>query len=95
MSTINATIRSLALLVALAAPALTQSAGPGQMDGRHSMQGTITSLDQKTGWIHVKTEEGTMIVRVPSESLQGVKKGDTVTVDLALKDNGPAKSSKP
>jgi hypothetical protein len=36
-----------------------------------------------------------MIVRVPSESLQGVKKGDTVTVDLALKDNGPAKSSKP
>lgn len=95
MSTINATIRSLALLVALAAPALAQSAGPGQMDGRHSMQGTITSLDQKTGWIHVKTEEGTMIVRVPSESLQGVKKGDTVTVDLALKDNGPAKSSKP
>ena len=35
-----------------------------------------------------------MIVRVPSESLQGVKKGDAVTVDLTLKDNGPAKSSK-
>jgi hypothetical protein len=31
-----------------------------------------------------------MIVHFPPESLQGVKKGDTITVSLALQDNGPA-----
>ena len=59
------------------------------MTGRHSMEGTVTSLDAKKGWVHVKTGEGTMIVHVPPSSLAGLKKGDTVTVDLAIKDNGP------
>ena len=57
-----------------------------------TMQGQITSLDEKKGWVHVKTDEGTMILRVPPESLRNVKKGDTVTVRLALKDTGPAKT---
>lgn len=91
MSTQPATIGALLLLVAAAAPVLAQSAGSDGMTGRHSMQGTITSLDEKKGWIHLKTEEGTMIFRVAPESLQGLKKGDRATVDLALKDNGPAK----
>ena len=64
------------------------SSGMDQMTGRHSMAGTITSLDEKNGWIHLKTEEGTLIMPVPPAALQGVKKGDTVTVNLALKDNG-------
>jgi hypothetical protein len=32
-----------------------------------------------------------MIMHFPPEALQGVKKGDTISVDLAMKDNGPAK----
>jgi hypothetical protein len=94
VNTRNTTIGALALLVAAAAPVLAQSPGTERMTGRHSMQGTITSLDEKKGWIHLKTEEGTMILRVAPESLQGLKKGDRATVDLALKDNGPAKSPK-
>jgi hypothetical protein len=57
------------------------------------MQGEVTSLDAKKGWVHLKTSEGTMIMHFPPEALQGVKKGDTVSVDLAIKDNGPAKPS--
>jgi hypothetical protein len=59
------------------------------MMGRHSMEGTVTRVDAKKGWVHVKTEEGTLIVHVPPDTLQGVKKGDSVTVDLAIRDNGP------
>ncbi|HTK91556.1 MAG TPA: hypothetical protein VL948_15030 [Verrucomicrobiae bacterium] len=92
MKSVNATIASLALLGIMAGPALAQSAGSDEMKGRHAMQGQITSLDEKKGWVHVKTDEGTMILRVPPESLRNVKKGDTVTVRLALKDTGPAKT---
>ena len=62
----------------------------GEMMGRHTMDGQVTSIDAKKGWVHVKTSEGTVIVHFPPESLQGVKKGDTITVSLALQDNGPA-----
>ena len=93
MKSVNATIASLALLGIMAGPALAQSAGSDEMKGRHAMQGQITSLDEKKGWVHVKTDEGTMILRVPPESLRNVKKGDTVTVRLALKDTGPPKTN--
>lgn len=98
MNSRHAALGGLALLAALSGPAMAQtgtnpstgtSSGMEQMAGRHTMQGTITSLDQKKGWIHLKTHEGTLIMQVPPESLQSVKKGDTVMVDLALKDNGP------
>jgi hypothetical protein len=39
----------------------------------------------------VKTSEGTIIVHFPPSELEGVKTGDTIAVDLAMKDNGPAK----
>ncbi len=64
------------------------------MMGRHSMQGEVTSVDAKKGWIHLKTSEGTMIMHFPPEALQDVKKGDTIAVDLALKDNGPKSRSR-
>jgi hypothetical protein len=64
----------------------------GQMIGEHSTQGEITKLDQKQGWVNVKTSEGTMIVKVPPASLQGLKKGDTITVHLAMKSNGQPKA---
>ena len=58
--------------------------------GQHEMEGEITKVDAKKGWVHVKTSEGTMIVHFPPSELQDLRKGDTVTVRLALKDNGPA-----
>jgi len=61
-----------------------------QMVGRHSVEGEVTRVDAKKGWVHVKTPDGTMIVHFPPTDLQSVKKGDKITVSLALKDNGPA-----
>lgn len=61
-----------------------------QMVGRHSVEGEVTRVDAKKGWVHVKTSDGTMIVHFPPADLQTLKKGDRITVSLALKDNGPA-----
>lgn len=77
------------LVLCVTGSGLAQSSGSDQMTGRHSMQGEVTSLDAKKGWIHLKTAEGTMILHFPPETLQGVKKGDRISVTLALKDNGP------
>jgi hypothetical protein len=103
MNTTHAAIAGLALLTAVGGPAMAQtgtapSSGTRQPVGadavseRHSMGGTITRLDEKKGWIHLETDAGTLIVRVPPTSLQGLKTGDTVVLHLALKDNGPARS---
>ena len=61
-----------------------------KMVGRHSVEGEVTKVDAKKGWVHVKTSDGTMIVHFPPTDLQTLKKGDRITVSLALKDNGPA-----
>jgi hypothetical protein len=71
---------------------LTASAqsADAKMAGQHEMEGRVTKVDAKKGWVHVKTDEGTMIVHFPPSDLQDLRTGDTVTVRLALKDNGPA-----
>jgi hypothetical protein len=33
------------------------------------MEGKVTSFDAKKGWVHVKTQEGTMIVHFPPSAL--------------------------
>jgi hypothetical protein len=93
---------SAAFAAALAAVTLATGAGSAlaqspanQMTGRHSMQGTVTSVDAKKGWIHVKTDEGTVIAYFPPANLQSIKKGDMVTLELAMKDNGAANPKKP
>ena len=64
----------------------------GDMMGHHTMDGQVTKVDAKKGWIDVKTSEGSMKLHFPPEALASVKKGDSVTVELGLKDNGPAPS---
>jgi hypothetical protein len=78
-----------ALLVSGSGLASAQNSAD-QMMGRHSVEGEVTRVDAKKGWVHVKTSDGTMIVHFPPTDLQTVKKGDRITVSLALKDNGPA-----
>ena len=82
---------------AIAAALLTSGTGAAlaqtpadKMVGRHSVEGEVTKVDAKKGWVHVKTSDGTMIVHFPPTDLQTLKKGDRITVSLALKDNGPA-----
>jgi hypothetical protein len=62
--------------------------------GRHTMTGEVTSVTPDKGRLIVKTPEGRMLLHFPSSALQNVKKGDSVTVELALKDNGPAPKTK-
>jgi hypothetical protein len=63
----------------------------GDMD-RHTMDGQVTKVDAKKGWIDVKTADGSMKLLFPPEALANVKKGDSVSIELGLKDNGPAPS---
>lgn len=65
----------------------------GEMAGRHTMDGEVTKVDSKKGWIDVRTSEGSMKLHFPPAALANVKKGDSVTVELGLKDNGPAKKT--
>jgi hypothetical protein len=66
----------------------------GEMMGHHTMEGQVTKVDAKKGWIDVKTPEGSMKLHFPPEALANVKTGDSVSVELGLKDNGPAPKSK-
>jgi hypothetical protein len=59
---------------------------------RHTMEGQVTKVDAKKGWVDVKTSEGSMKLHFPPEVLANLKKGSSVSVELGLKDNGPAPS---
>jgi hypothetical protein len=81
------------LLFMGAAVASAQAPKPaGDMMGHHMMDGQVTKVDAKRGWIDVKTAEGSMKLHFPPEALASVKKGDSVSIELGLKDNGPSTS---
>lgn len=50
--------------------------------GRHNMPGAVESVDHKTGWVKVKTDDGPMTVHFPPDSVKDLKEGDTITVYL-------------
>ena len=85
-----ATTASFLLLGATMASA--QAPKPAADMDRHTMDGQVTKVDAKKGWIDVKTADGSMKLHFPPEALANVKKGDSVSVELGLKDNGPAPS---
>ena len=68
----------------------THKAADTTMSGRHTMTGEVTSVAPDKGRVFIKTPEGRMLLHFPPSALQNVKKGDQLTVELALKDNGPA-----
>ncbi len=80
----------IAALVSYGGVVASAQSSATQAAGQHEMEGEITKVDAKKGWVHVKTSEGTMIVHFPPSELQDLHKGDTVSVRLALRDNGPA-----
>ncbi len=58
------------------------------MMGKHEMSGTVESIDPKTGWLKVKTGEGTLDVHFPPDSIKDLKTGDTITVHLSFSKKG-------
>ncbi len=75
-------------------PPMPHSAKDAAMLGRHTMMGEVTSVTPDKGRLLVKTPEGRMLLHFPPSVLQNVKKGDSVTVELALKENAPAAKTK-
>jgi hypothetical protein len=73
-------------------PSMTQHAT--DMSARHTMTGEVTSVTPDKGRLLVETPEGRMLLHFQPSALQNVKKGDSVTVELALKDNGPTPKTK-
>jgi hypothetical protein len=57
----------------------------GDFTGRHTMAGEVTKVDQNKGTVSVKTAEGTLDLHFPPSALANIKKGDRVSVELALK----------
>ena len=71
--------------VAAQTPAPAPPAPMSDMAGQHTMEGEVTKVDAKKGWIDIKSPEGRMKLHFPPSALQSVKVGDRVSVDMGLK----------
>lgn len=72
--------------------ALAKPTGPGgavkaydapMASGEHRMSGTIRSIDHQKGWLRVKTDETTLVLRFPPQAVRDLKNGDKIVIDLA------------
>jgi len=63
------------------------SASPASGDfmGRHTMTGEVTKIDTQSGKFSLKTDEGTLDLHAPPSALSGVKEGDRLSVEIAVK----------
>jgi len=74
------------------------AAGPR---GQHKMMGEVTKIDEAKGTVSLKTDEGDMDLHFPPAALKGIKEGDRVEVQMAIRPasgssagtKAPAKSS--
>lgn len=57
---------------------------PADTAAGHVVQGEVTKVDAKRGWIDVKTPDGRMKLHFPPAALAGVKAGDGVSIEVAL-----------
>jgi hypothetical protein len=61
------------------------------MTAPHTMDGQVTKVDAKKGWVDIKTPEGRMKLHFPPAALADVKVGDSVSVELGMKKVSSAK----
>jgi hypothetical protein len=73
-------------------PSMSSKSESGEFMGRHTMEGTVSKVNQKNGKLSVKTDEGTLDLHVPPSALSTVKKGDRIAVEIAIKPSGMASS---
>jgi hypothetical protein len=68
------------------ASASPSAAVSGDYKGRHTMTGEVTEIDSAKGTFSLKTAEaGTLDLHAPPSALAGVKKGDRMSVEIAVK----------
>ncbi len=56
----------------------------GDLMGTHKMTGTIEDIDKKSGVVDLKTEVGDLKLHFPPQSLNNVKEGDRIEVQLGF-----------
>jgi hypothetical protein len=81
-------LASLIALTALFGNASVQMASAAET---YTMDGEVTKVDAKRGWVDIKTSEGRMKVHFPPVALENVKVGDSITVELGMKKISSAK----
>jgi ferric-dicitrate binding protein FerR (iron transport regulator) len=54
--------------------------------------GTVKNVNEKSGKLVLDTAEGPVNVKLPAEAVQGIKKGDPVTVSIGLVKPPPSAS---
>ena len=80
-------ITTLGVLL-LAPPAMAQSPTPAPATTRPdagerlTVDGEVTKIDAKKGWIDVKTRDGRMTLYFPPAALEGMKVGDRVSIEV-------------
>ena len=74
----------------------TVGAGSAQTPAasKHTMDGKVTKVDAKRGWVDVKTPEGSMKLHFPPPALDSVKTGDSVTIELGMNASSSADTTK-
>jgi hypothetical protein len=65
--------------------ATSASPASGDFMGRHTMTGEVTKIDSSSGKFSLKTGEGTLELHAPPSALSGVKEGDRMSVEIAVK----------
>jgi hypothetical protein len=63
--------------------------------GEHSMSGTVTDIDHKTGMLSLKTEAGELDLHFPPQALKEVKEDDQLTVHLGFSKRGATSGTSP
>jgi len=53
--------------------------------GQHKMMGEVTKIDEAKGTVSLKTDEGDMDLHFPPAALKGIKEGDRVEVQMAIR----------
>jgi len=78
-------------------PAGTHKAGAktaAGLRGQHRMMGEVTKVDAAKGMVTLKTDEGDLDLHFPPSALQGIKEGDRVEVQLAIRPAAGGAASK-
>jgi hypothetical protein len=57
----------------------------GGSRGQHKMTGEVTKIDATKGMVSLKTDEGDLDLHFPPSALQGIKEGDRVEIQLAIR----------
>jgi hypothetical protein len=65
-----------------ASPAASPASG---FIGRHTMTGEVTDIDASRGRVGLRTAEGDLDLHFPPSALRNVKRGDRITVELAIR----------